>query len=134
MDDRYWPARVGYLRRGTPVRMVAGAEWAEDTVVTGIGVDEVGQYVYCMGIAGAIGYDRLYLDLSDVTARAHAAWAYTWVAFRGRPAVKKQWDKLGDYADAQQVMLCRMAAGDETVTVSEARAALAWAESVGGGK
>lgn len=83
---------------------------------------------------------HIKINLRDVTTRAHVAMPYTIV---GRSAVANATTKtpkgpievqcfvLGDFHDNLQAdILCRMRALDESVTVEEAREALAWAEGL----
>lgn len=68
-----------------------------------------------------------WIDLRDVTARGHAAMAWTELDATGVPCRSPHHPATGD-AYRWAPILCRMRALDESVTVEEARGALAWAE------
>jgi len=81
------------------------------------------------------------LDLRDVTARAHAAWVYTQmdspaggVPCQDRELSDRWYRAHKRYKEGNAVrrVLLRMANGDESVTITEARAALDWAHLVAG--
>ena len=132
--DYLWPARPEYLRRGTPTY------WLEP---------DTGD-LYRGEMSDSDDPDQYLLDLRDVTARAHAAMAYTVVTGIGAveitdplaralrvsrleagvtfasPSRAAEWWLARAHAER----LTRMRCMDESVTVAEARAALAWAESV----
>jgi hypothetical protein len=131
--DYLWPARPEYLRRGTPLRWLTGdGEYGRPGDL----------HLYCeqRGVPGDAVMRLCALDLRDVTARAHAAWAYTRATTRGLElhfnGKMYLWagelSSLPGDAVAMYEILCRMACGDESVTVDEAREALAWAERVAG--
>jgi hypothetical protein len=134
--DYLWPARPEYLRRGTPVYFA----------------DPDGTGLYAGLIEDRDDARGYRLDLRDVTARAHAAMAYTvisrssaWAeavadgAILNDPSIMVEDDSepggLALTPEARRMvdLLCRMRMLDESVTVAEAREALAWAERVGGG-
>jgi hypothetical protein len=145
MTDHLYPARPGMLRRGTPVVRADGPMRGRQGV--GLGLDDRG----CYGIAwtpgegvwlgpGAAGR-MLALDLRDVTARAHAAWVYTRVSGDVRRIIdelssaQREAFMQGSPADYDRIRwlvrrIMRMALGDESVTVEEAREALDWAHEV----
>ena len=122
MTEYMYPARAGMLRRGTPTFYVNGNSTDEMLHAARTKITD---------------FEPWFLDLRDVTARAHAAWAY-------RPfgpdcpvygAVYREIDEARREdvpASAHYQVLRRMACGDETVTVAEARAALDWAHAASG--
>lgn len=132
MHDHLWPARVEYVRAQTP--LVERGQPA--TALRAPEVEGRGHYVHLFDhtrVRGAHGYvplSRLHLDLRDVTARAHAAMAWTEVDPDGRARIKWAWRFLADEAPKHVETLRRMRSLSEIVTVEEARAALAWAEGV----
>lgn len=132
MPDHLWPARAGYLRRGTPVVVEVGFRGLQLFALVGSAAisDKTGTRAFCLYASqqapdGYAPLDDIHLDLRDVTARAHAAWDWT-VAHRSGLRLA---DHLPLGASGGGTML-RMASGDESVTVAEARAALEWAEGV----
>ena len=75
----------------------------------------------------------LRLHLANETARAHAAWLYTVVVGGDALHQVTGTDEIcsavvTDHDEAMLEILCRMRAGDESVTPAEARAALDWAK------
>jgi hypothetical protein len=131
--DDLWPARPEYVRRGTPLRWLTGdGEYGRPGDL----------HLYCekRGVPGDAVMRLCALDLRDVTARAHAAWAYTRATTRGLElhfnGKMYLWagelSSLPGDAVAMYEILCCMACGGESVTVDEARVALAWAERVAG--
>lgn len=130
-----WPARPEYLRRGTPVWIQRDhPAWAWDPgTVWCAAPDENGLRTVAVLHPGRTDWlhwcrpdiRHLRLDLRDVTARAHAAWAHhTWR--RGTPYLAERLPMGSEHGS----VLTRMAHGDPSVTVAEARTALAWAEEV----
>lgn len=142
MADYIHPARPEYLRRGTPVVLVG----KYPGVVIDVDITKDGARVCAAGpdTAGDPSecwwdLDEVPLDFRDPTARAHAAWAYTFVLPDGTAVCWHRLTKIAidarvnrdDFSLLEHLtILCRMAAGDLTVTVAEARAALLWAEGV----
>jgi hypothetical protein len=122
--DYLWPARPEYLRRGTPLRwLTGGGEYGRPGDL----------HLYCeqRGVPGDAVMRLCALDLRDVTARAHAAMAYT---FCGPPVCTDVHVKIGGSTwTTEHETLARMRMLDESVTVDEAREALGWAERVAGG-
>lgn len=145
MSDHLWPARAEYHRTGTPVADVY-VEWDdEDGTRSGridgfiVVADPEGSVV--VDYAGNLWHDVLpdgcHLDLRDVTARAHAAMAWTQVDTAGGYVRVSPSTALGaardrrDHVSRRHIeILCRMRAMDESVTAKEACATLAWAELV----
>ena len=134
MSEYLWPARAEYLRRGTPVKDRIGRRWLV------LGPPRGTAHVFDTAGGPSLMVRETRLDLRDVTARAHAAMAYTRTDNGGAPYLTKPLldvldryevgttDRLPVEHDAE--VLCRMRALDEFVTVAEARAALEWAEGV----
>jgi hypothetical protein len=131
--DYLWPARPEYLRRGTPLRWLTGdGEYGRPGDL----------HLYCeqRGVPGDAVMRLCALDLRDVTARAHAAMAWTMIRNSDRlvgfssamPDISVM--DCGMWLRARQMLrvLVRMRSMDESVTVDEAREALAWAERVAG--
>jgi hypothetical protein len=86
--------------------------------------------------------ETVRLDLRDKTARAHAAWLYVRVDKHGSPrCIEALQDafRREPLLEGKQAIhgymhtLRRMACGDPSVTVAEARAALDWAHAASGG-
>jgi hypothetical protein len=133
MTDHLWPARAEYLRRGTPVvNKEYNGERAAMLVFCHAFTDSEGEHydvaIEDYDVLTAL-LDDLSLDLRDPTARAHAAMAYTENGdHTGYPVCI---DVLGEWPK-HAVVLERMRAMDESVTVDEARAALGWAERAAG--
>jgi len=132
LAEYLYPARPGMLRRGTPTFYVNGNSTDE---------------VLHAARTKITDFEPWFLDLRDVTARAHAAMSYTQVIDvaidRGWPDVILSAMDLPDACfdghelahEAYQMsrILARMRMLDETVTVAEARAALDWAHAASGG-
>jgi hypothetical protein len=134
--DYLWPARPEYLRRCSVV-----VPYGEGLVAVVVEID--GNDLLLTGQLGGGGWKAAHavrIDLRDVTARAHAAWAYTRATTRGLElhfnGKMYLWagelSSLPGDAVAMYEILCCMACGGESVTVDEARVALAWAERVAG--
>ena len=131
--DYLWPARPEYLRRGTPA-LVSG--WRDVIVCDEPEMrDRYSMRAACIDDGAREGPEPLWpavravsIDLRDVTARAHAAMAYTFV--EPPPCADVRVRVGGPYPFDET--LARMRMLDESVTVAEARAALEWAESVVG--
>jgi hypothetical protein len=142
--DYLWPARPEYVRRGTPLRWLTGdGEYGRPGDL----------HLYCeqRGVPGDAVMRLCALDLRDVTARAHAAMAYTVIS---RSSAWAEAVADGEVLDDPTMMveddsepggvaltpearrmvdiLCRMRMLDESVTVDEAREALGWTERVAG--
>ena len=135
-----YPAREGMLRRGTSVEDRVGRRWVAAEAPRGTAA------VFATVNGPALMLRESNLDLRDVTTRAHASMLYTCVVYGNGPAVVHVRHALIDemyallhvhglsneHAAALEAVhiLPRMRAGDETVTVEEARAALDWAHEV----
>lgn len=134
--DHRWPARVAYMRCGTLVTVVRANGSPSDHLrgfdlvgapgLVDAAFEEVTSVILYEGPAWLPTVD-LALDLRDMTSRAHAAMAYTRIV-DGAVRVVGRLAEPAYRAHAQTLVRMRML--DETVTVQEARAALACAEEV----
>jgi hypothetical protein len=136
--DYLWPARPEYLRRCSVV-----VPYGEGLVAVVVEID--GNDLLLTGQLGGGGWKAAHavrIDLRDVTARAHAAMAWTMirnsdgsVAFSSAiPDIAVMDCGMWLQPRALQMLrvLVRMRSMDESVTVDEAREALGWAERVAG--
>jgi hypothetical protein len=135
--DYLWPARPEYLRRRSTVVLTGGPFDGHIGTVEEVSAraayvrwDDSGRLGFGAGVLGAM----VGIDLRDLTARAHAAMAWTSTLTHADigPVPELRARRREPGGDAALRALCRMRAMDESVTVDEAREALGWAERVAG--